>query len=74
MFIKMAKFTAATIISIASTRTGLGQEMAGQQAMAPRAPSAEESAEPAISATSSEQNVMGKLLALTALVSLRLQF
>jgi hypothetical protein len=52
---------------------GLGQAMAGQQAMALPAPSAGELAELAISATNSEQNVMGKLRVLIALVSVRLR-
>jgi hypothetical protein len=73
MFIRMAKFTGATIISIVNTPMGRGQAMAGQQAMALLAPSAGELAELAISATNSEQNVMGKLRVLIALVSVRLR-
>jgi hypothetical protein len=69
----MAKFTEATIISIVNTPTGLDQAMAGQQAVALQAPSAEELAELAISAINSEQNVMGELRVLIALVSVRLR-
>jgi hypothetical protein len=47
--------------------------MAGRQAMALQAKSAGELAELAISATNSEQNVMGKLRVLIALVSVRLR-
>ena len=52
---------------------GLDQAMAGRQAMALQATSAGELAELAISATNSEQNVMGKLRVLIALVSVRLR-
>jgi hypothetical protein len=47
--------------------------MPGQQAVALQAPSAGELAELAISATNSEQNVMGELRVLIALVSVRLR-
>lgn len=73
IFIRMAKFTETTIISIANTPTGLDQAMPGQQAVALQAPSAGELAELAISATNSEQNVMGELRVLIALVSVRLR-
>ncbi len=73
MFIRMAKFTEAITISIVSIRTVLGQAMAGRQAMVPRAQFAEGSAEPATSATNSEQNATGKVLALIASVSPRLR-
>jgi hypothetical protein len=73
IFIRMAKFTEATIISIVNIPTGLDQAMAGRQAMALQAKSAGELAELAISATNSEQNVMGKLRVLIALVSVRLR-
>ncbi len=69
----MAKFTEATIISIVNTPTGQDQAMAGQQAVALQGPSAGELAELAISATNSEQNVMGELRVLIALVSVRLR-
>jgi hypothetical protein len=73
MFIRMVKFTEAIIISIVNTPTGKDQVMAGRRAMVPRAQFAGGLAEPATSAINSGQNVMGKVLVLIALVSLRLR-
>ena len=70
-FIRMVKPTEAIITSTANTHMGLGQAMAGPQA--PRGQSGGGFLEPATSAINSERNVMGKLLVLIALVSLRLR-
>jgi hypothetical protein len=72
MFIRMGKFTGIITPNIVNIHTVLGRETAGM-VMVPRALFAGESAELVISATSSEQNVTVKALALIASVGVRLK-